>query len=326
MIKRYISITSQIFPWYLYQIFVNRFKPSTPVVLPKRVGSYEFVEKLSTKVYPYSTGIYKDTKGKLVVAKVWQGKMKDIYYFNLIHQIKTLKVLTVAQKRIMPKNTKGFSIPMYLDSFKSTSEVTLIMEKIDGKSLGSTKSPKKQFEIFAKCIEFLKEINKKLTPTERKTISTKTVYDFILLYPLILMAAIVLHPKLVSVLLKSTFYFLIGIPDLLKRKADALVHGDLHLDNIIVVDKNNYRLIDTENLRLCYPEYEAISTISLKHNPKQLKDLVIKSYIRPQTQIDTDKKALRSLLVNNLVHYLSGDKNVLGIKSYLKTLDLAFSL
>ncbi len=320
--KRYLSIIAQIFPWYLREIFVNRFAVPAPIPLPTQYKSYKLLKSLSLKGFPFATGLYQDNFKQQVVIKFWEGKTKNIYYFNLLHQIEVMQVLTKAQNRLAKSERFGFSLPKYIDSYKSKNRIILVMEKVIGKPLENITSPKSQFTIYKSCLNFLSALSARLNSKEKEIVTTKSVWDFLLLYPFVLLTALIVQPKLLGLLLRGTPAFILGIPSLLKLTPDTLVHGDIHPDNILVSDRNKFSLIDVENMRLCYAIYEPVSTVSLKGNSKEFKKLVIKHYLKTSTSL----KAMVLLIVNNATHNLSGDKNPAGIASYKQALNLAFKI
>lgn len=318
--KRYFSVMAQIWPWYVQEIFVNRFKVPARIKLPVKIQNYSLVKVLSAKSFPFGTGLYKNALGKEVVIKVWIGKSKNIYYFNLVHQIDMMRVLTAAQKRLSVSQKNNFAIPRYVHSIVEPNKVILIMEKADGKPMENIKHANAQFAIYKKCLIFMRNLSKTLTKTEREVITTKSVWDFLFLYPFILFTAILVQPELLATLVKGLPAFLRGIPELVKIKPNTLVHGDMHPDNILVQDHKFY-LIDVENMRLCYKLYEPVSTVSLKGNTDKFKQLVIDRYLLPAAH-----KATASLIVNNATHNLSGDKNPAGVASYKQAINLAFKI
>lgn len=313
---------TQTFPWYLQEIFINRFAVSKAIALPFRFKKYQLIKVLSDKGFPFATGLYKDKSNSQVVIKFWKGNIKNIYYFNLIHQIEVMQALTQAQARLTSKDHFGFSIPKFISAFYSPTQVVLIMEKVSGEALENISSATKQFAVYENCLKFLSHLSKKLTAKEKQIVTTKSVWDFLLLYPFVWTTAVIVQPKLLGILLRGAPAFFMGIPDLLRLSPDTLVHGDLHPDNILLCGKAKFSLIDVENMRLCYSIYEPISTVSLKGNSKELKKLVIKKYLKPQS----GKKAMDSLIVNNATHNLSGDRNPQGIASYKQSLSLAFQI
>lgn len=323
--KRYIKVLIQVLPWYLKTIFIDKFRLPEATVLPFKIGKYRFVKTLSLKGFPFGTGLYSDKTGKKVVIKIWNRRIRDIHYFNLIHQIEVMKTITDVLNRVSKQDNFGFSTPKYIDSKILNNKIILIMEYVDGKSMQSIVSASEQFRIYKKCLSFLKLISSELNNDEKKIITTKSVTDFVFLYPLILLTAIFMQPRLIYLLLKGAKTFLFGIFPLSKFKPDRIVHGDLHPDNIMITDNNKYSLIDLENIRLCYSEYEPITTISLKGNSPEFKDLVTKKYLNYKKFDPDKKKAVDLLIVNNSTHNLSGDRTIEGVKSYKEAFALAFN-
>lgn len=320
--KRYISILFQITPWYLNTLIHGEVDRKKRIVLPQKVENYSLVEDLSPRAFPFATGLYEDAKKNQVVIKVWTGKVRNIYYFNIIHQIEMTKLLTEVQDRFLKENTSSFTLPKFISASIQDHEVYLIMEKVTGESMEEMSDSKRQFEIYSQLLEFLQKLSTYCTPEERKKITVKSAKDFVFLYPVILLAAIAMHPNLCLKLLKGAPYFVLGIPELHAMKADCLVHGDLHPDNILVAGKNEFYLLDTENMRFSYPVYEPVSSVSLKGNTQEMKNLVIKHIIQPNKNTKWHK-AVSALMVNNITHNLTGDIDPVSVKSYLKIFNLA---
>ncbi len=323
--NRYIKILIQVIPWYFKNIFVDKFKLPEPTYLPKKVGKYRFLKTLSIKGFPFGTGLYQDRFGNKVVIKIWDREQKDIYYFNLLHQIEVMKVITNVQNRLPEKKLFGFSTPKFIDAKVYQNKAILIMENAAGKSMHTVQSAKVQFRIYKKCLKFLEILSTNLTDEEKKIITTKNVWDFVFLYPLILPTAIFMQFKMIPTFISGTKTFFKGVFPLTKLKPDRLVHGDLHPDNILITKNNKFSLIDLENVRLCYPEYEPITTISLKGNSKEFKNLVIKEYLNQKRMNKNKRLAIDLLIVNNSIHNLSGDRSFEGVKSYKKAIELVIN-
>ncbi|CAN5313705.1 hypothetical protein BH10PAT2_BH10PAT2_0560 [soil metagenome] len=320
--KRYLSILFQITPWYLDTLIHGEQDRKKRIALPEKIGIYSLDRDLSPRAFPFATGLYKDIAGNEVVIKVWTGKGRNIYYFNIIHQIEMTKLLSDVQDRFLKENDSTFTLPRYIDSSIADHEVYLIMEKVTGDSMEEMKDSEKQFQIYTELLTFLQKLSTYCTITERKKITVKSAKDFIFLYPIILASAMAMHPKLSLMLLKGTIYFLRGIPAIHDMKANSLVHGDLHPDNILVKDDHTFYLLDTENMRFSYPIYESISSVSLKGNSQEMKDLVISKIIQPAK----NKKwhsAVSALMINNITHNLTGDIDHKSVRSYLNIYNLA---
>ncbi len=320
---RYLSILIQILPSVVMGSLNMQFVVNKNIKLPSEINKYKLIRDLSSRNRHFAVGLYEDKKGKVII-KIWEGKVKDLHYFALEHQIKLTKVLTNVQKR-MEKNKKlTIRVPSYVDSKQKHNQLIFISEYVQGDSLEKfSKSENIKWSIYLQCLNFLKDVSTFCTDEERKVITTKTLWDFIFLYPLINIAAIIMHPRYMFKILKGAIIFYSGILGLRGVKADRIIHGDLHPDNILV-SKNSKFLIDIEQARFSYPDYEMISSAALKGNSKEFKRKVVKMLFSKRSKLN--KKLSLCLVVNNSIHNLSGDKDKLGVKSYLWMLDQAFNI
>jgi len=318
--KIYIIRLFQITP----SLIADFRRKRTYMQLPKKIKQYALIKNLSSG-YPFATGIYKDAAGEAVVIKLWQGKRKDLHYYALIHEIAVTKTLTRVQEASEASEKSPVRIPAFIDARITHNRVLLITQCIRGKPIGPALHPKKQWHIYSLCVSYLRELSLACTSAQKKNITVKSGYDFLFLYPFLLLAAIARHPEFTARLLGGIPVFARGLPHLLHMHPTTLVHGDLHPRNVLA-SGGRYYLVDLEQVRFCYPEYESVVALSLKGNSSEFKKLVMKDLLEKIAQDSGKIKAVATLIINNSTHYLT-DNHVSGsVSSYIRAFDTGIKL
>lgn len=311
--KNYLSILIRIAP--------SLIKGRERIQLPKTIGHYRFVRNLSTG-YPFATGVYLAPSGKRVVIKLWTGIHKDIHYYALLHEIAVMKTLTRIQQRLTHQSVY---IPNFIACSMNTKSVYLISQYIRGTTIAHLDNSKKQWAIHVRCVKFLNLLANECTQAEKEQITVKSAYDFLFLYPFLLMASILRHPEFTLKLIRGIPIFLSGIPQLLRMKPTSLVHGDLHPRNILV-SGNRYYILDLEQVRFCYPEYESVIALSLKGNSADFKKIVWKNLFVKIAKDGGKLKAIATLIINNATHYLTDNHVEDSVLSYINAFDKGIEL
>lgn len=315
---RYFSILIQILPSYL--LGVVRYWKGTEkndFKLPKTFKGNILKKDLSTGTSPFSVGLYLEGKSnKKVVIKFWQGSLKDLHYFALLHETDTIKALTSAQSKLNPSKSKGFIIPKFVQSGTYNNGLYLISEFFEGRSI-SDLSDKEKYTIYKNCLHFLKELGQVCNREQKSKISTKGILDYIFLYPLFLFSVYLRHAELRNTIFKGVPVFLSGIPKILQWKSDHLVHGDLNPHNILVSDKK-MAVLDVEQMRFSYPEYELVTTLCIKKYSINFKNMIVQDLLRKRM----DKKAIATLLVNASTHNLTDNPKKDSVANYINVFNL----
>lgn len=290
-------------------------------IFPKRVKNFHFVKVLNKKrESPYNLGLYANSKGKKAVAKIWIGKKRDLHYFALLHEINVLRTLFQVRKRSLkktPLTMQLVSTPDFICSVKEKNRQILLTEYFKGKPLIKTPNIEKLTRTHQLCVEYLRFLGKRCTEKERSIISRRSPKDFILIYFLVLSMAILKRPYLTKDLLKGFLVFVSGIPALSFYHSEVLVHGDLHLENIIVSGKK-VKIFDMEQSVFTFPQYEYITTLMCKNNPELFSQKIFGSLLKDYKQ----KKLIRTLLIKCATHYLTGNLSTTKVLLYRKMLQL----
>jgi serine/threonine protein kinase len=261
--------------------------------------------------------LYRERKsGKRIVIKFWQGSLKDLHYFALLHEADTIKALTSVQSKLGPAKSKGFIIPKFIQSGKYKNGLYLISEFFQGRSI-SDLSDRKKYTIFKDCLQFLNELGKVCDHKHKSKISTKGIFDYIFLYPLLLVSVYLRHAELRNTIFKGVPVFLSGIPKILQWKSSYLVHGDLNPNNILISGKK-LAVLDVEQMRFSYQEYELVTTLCIKKYSNNFKNMIVRDLLRKKM----DKKAIATLLVNASTHNLTDNPKKDSVANYLNVFNL----
>ncbi|QQG47189.1 MAG: phosphotransferase [Candidatus Woesebacteria bacterium] len=297
------------------------------VILPKKVGSYVLIKDLQQKkIHPYAVGLYKKDGNKFVI-KIWSGNLKDEFYYCLKNEIAALAILNKTRKfkiKSLPTHLRQVSTPGFIESIDKNNQLILIAEYIEGKKVSELKSTEKQLLYLNICQEYIKWIGDNIPPKERKLIRDKSKLKFLYYYPLIFAAAFIKRPDLRSILLKSVHTFISGVPMFLKFES-RLVHGDLHVQNIITKGKKIY-ILDTEIMMYTFPVYEQIVSFASFRNSYSLQKKILDSLIRKAKKNKEFKILLKSLLIHNSTYDLTGNVPNKVVEKSRENIKLAISL
>lgn len=297
------------------------------VTLPKIVGSYVLIKDLQQKkVHPYAVGLYKKG-GKKFVIKIWSGKLKDEFYYCLKNEITTLNLLDKTRKtkiNSLPISLKEISTPKFIESIEKNNQLILIEEYIEGKKVSEIKSIKIQLKFLEICQEYIQWIGDNIPTNEKGRIRDKSRFKFLYYYPLIFTAAFIKRPNLRTTLLKSVRTFISGIPMFLKYES-KLVHGDLHVQNIITRGKKIY-ILDTEIMMYTFPVYEQIVSLASFRNSNSLRKSILNELTKEAKNNKDFKKLFKSLLVHNSTYDLTGNVSNKVIEKSKENINLAISL
>lgn len=276
--------------------------------LPKTIARYSLVDSLTESDRSFSLGIYKTSKGQQVVAKMWLGGKYNLKYFALRHEINVYKVLTAIYNRNaakLPPNLKKINFPHYVDTYDDGNKLVLITKWFTGRPLLSTRSLTKQLDCYKRCVGFMAYLGSKATKHERALISHRSGRTYLALYLFLLCVALGKHPKYFLSLIKGLAVMLQSISALLEKKDFALIHGDLHLENILVTP-DSIIILDLEQSLFTYPEYEIISTLLCANNPSTFFNQLTSNLFKAAENDPKRPALVAALLVNRITHYLTG--------------------
>jgi len=314
---------------YLYDAFVGNTFRLTPRKMPQKIGKFRFIRDLQPdKNYPFKVGLYKDLRAKLVVVKMWEGKRKNIHYFDLLHQIETMKILNLLHEKLVskiPRKIKFVSIPKFIDVIKAPEKLMLISEYIDGKPLASLKESKKHWEYYQKSIDYLKFLGEYANFDGEKKIKRRTIKNFLTLFPLLWLTALVEHPGLWLELTKALAAFLRSTNAFYNYNEGTIVHGDLNLKNIYISGKRTY-ILDVEQTTVTYPEFELVTSLSTLGITNTLRKRL---FIQLEKNAQKDRKLakrLSGLIINCEIHNMTWNAPEENILWYRKMLNYGIAL
>lgn len=290
---------------------------------PLKIGEYSFCKYLKSTTHPFALGLYQNQKGKKAVAKIWQGKRKDLHYFALYHESNVYNILSKVQNRSLkrlPAKLKGISIPSYIATIKDKDRLILLREFVAGKQLKSLNDTKKQVKYYNKCVGYIRNLGESCTALERSLITSKSAKNFLTLFPFILIVALFKNPIIFLEILKGARVFLANSSKLLQHKTNTLIHGDLHPENIIV-NGNKIKILDLEQTFFTYPEYEFAVTLTCNSIPKIFIRELGEKVSRKEQQEPKFLGYFLALLANCVIHYLTGNLNKEKIDLYSKILN-----
>lgn len=230
--------------------FLVNLRGGKTISLPKRVGKYLLLSKISkrNRTKTYATGVYA-YRGKNVLIKTWQGRMKDLEYYYLKNEL-------IISYLLWNKTTKIHSMINFarpIDAIEGKNSFSVIFEYIEGKRL-SEYTRSRQMHIFNKIVNSLYSISKTLTDEDVKKITKRSKAFYLTSLGIYTVITLILHTskakQIVSAFLKSLI-FLFSI----KVTHYVLAHRDLTPENIIL-KKSNIYLLDCQNTVLTLPGYD----------------------------------------------------------------------
>ncbi len=239
------------------------FLKTSRVRVPKKIGSWTLAKTIKiNNEGDMAVAQYKDKSGKKVIAKIWEAPYKNYSYFSLVNEANIYKSLTSVNKRLKgntPPEYKNIHIPSLIKVVESKNRYILLIEWVSGKSSQNISTSKK-IEMYKRIVAYINYLGSEMNSTELSNISNRSLFDYIILYPFLLLTAIVVNPSLFFLFLKSAFQLFVSVSN--GKKAAKLVfsHRDLHFDNILTANKNIY-LIDMELCAFTYPLYEQVTTL-----------------------------------------------------------------
>ncbi len=305
--KKHFSLTELVI-LSLIGKFLNFFSHRANAVLPQRVGVYNFdssLEKRGPKK-EFLLGIYKNSKGQKAFAKMWSNNFKDFNYYSLKNEIQVYKVLNSALNKVQKDpqaHYKRMAFPKLITFEEKENYLIMLAEYVNGKESTALTSEKK-VELYFKTLEFIHFLGTKLTSKERAFLSKRSPLNFVILYPILIIKAILSHPRTTLNLLKGVPVLLRCLPILIKENKLVLNHRDLHFGNILIT-KNHDFVIDFQLCALTHPLHDIVTT--LRHTWGEdyfyiefLKEIIRRNYTNSNFEI-----LFKGLCVNSATHGLT---------------------
>lgn len=294
--------------------------------LPKRISGYALVDVLSSnKQTNISVGVYQNKKHERVIVKLWEGKRKTLSYINLRHEIAVYQVLTKAIRRVTSslKNSKVL-LPSFISYNEQQNRLILMRSYIEGRETLSFSSPKAQLTSVKTVIDFLQELTNHLTQEEKYIIGQRTLKHFLLFLPLVIVVLIKKSPKKIFLFIRVIGLLLRGVPSLLNEKEYVLTHGDLHGENIFL-GKGYIGIIDCEQMRITYPHYDVIASISSRKTNLTVASMLLKSLLAKSYKRNLQLPIV-SLMINCSLQNLMTNSHPKSRLRYQSVLDIGSQL
>lgn len=219
---------------------------------PKFLGNYQFVRTLDLSRTPSSeTGVavYRDQRtGKLIALKRWAGRTPDGVWLYFTNELLLNRMVSMASlwKRPSGGGDHRVSVPRLIRFRTSNRSVSLWTEYAKG-TPASRLSANEQVRLFLAATTYLETIGERIKKQKQSLLTTRTNRQLVMLYPFLLVAAMVRTPEAIPDLVRGAMRFASCVPSLLRRKTVSLIHRDLNPDNLLST-RRGVALLD---LQLC---------------------------------------------------------------------------
>ncbi len=259
------------------------------LVIPKKINNYNYQRTLNfEKGSDTAVALYKDEKGKKVVAKIWMGRIKNYSYYSIKNEYLFYKLFLNVENRIeykKPLDLKFIKVPKLIDYLETKNQVTLIIEFIDGKD-GTLVDDKKILKSYIKISKYFDFISENVLEEERNLISQRSGYSYFVVYIFSLIISIVKNYDKKIDLINGLKIVIKSLNKLLSNNKLTLVHRDLNFENIIF--SNNYvYIVDFQFMVFTYKNQEFAATLRYCWDKNRLKNeiesLIVSEYkLRPE--------------------------------------------
>lgn len=283
-------------------ILVNKFSNSQ-VVLPKRVGSFNFLSQIPKRDQSKSLaiGIY-EFGGKKFIAKRWEGLFKDLGYYSLVNEYNANKVLS--KRNLVEKNIK---FPSAISYIKDSKSLTVFFEYIKGDIL-DTLDIKTQATVISRVLDHFEFLSKNLSNLEQSSLGRRSVLYYATLLPVIGFISIVFNLASWKIILRSFFEAICSLLHLEARY--SIAHRDITPSNIMVAGEDVY-ILDSENIVMTILGYD-YAFLSVTPGLQKLVTLLPKHFANRNTNFLKNYIAL---------HHILGSGSFLTVNSsYVKLL------
>lgn len=286
---------------------IGKFDKKETHKFPTRIGEFcliKTIEKIGS-VAPFGLALYKNQKGNKAFAKIWTGKVKDFNYHTLQNEIAMYEIFNKIIRRTgndMPKKFNRMSVPKLIKKVETANSMIILIEFVPGQ-VSTSLTAQRKLKLYVKTSEFIKFLGSQMTEGEKRFVSKRNVLHYVLLYPALLLKAIITYPHAAPLLIKGIPEFVKCIPTLSKQRL-VLVHRDLHFRNILISKKRIF-LIDLQLCVFTLPIYEMITTLRYRWEDKELRALLLSEIKKEYGHIKNFERLFRGLSVNSLTHGLT---------------------
>lgn len=275
------------------------------ITMPLSLEGYKFVSNMSTSnLQPdISVGMYKNTKGKKILVKIWHGVSKDYYYYTFINEIRTYLVINSVINRIqksLPVNLKNVSIPNIIFVGKTGNQVIVAREYKNG-TPAFYKSSNEKLVSYFKCIDFLSFIGKSMNQQEKNLITRRAATFYIFCYPIIFIKAIITYPENYKLFVQSIVPFIQSMLHLPADFKETLAHRDLHFKNIIL-SKKSVSIVDLQYCAFTDFLHELATTLRYRWKVDDFQNLFLKEIAKRYGNRKYFKAIFRGFIINSVIH------------------------
>ncbi len=255
---------------YLYTL--SRNKQYEEFEFPERIDEWEFYEQVN-KGRDFETAIYKHNKKQSFV-KIWKGYKKDHRYYRLLNEYD----LYIQLKNYAEQNHTLVTVPTVILKKEDVNSLIIMVEHLSGENLFD-KQADTQFKNYTEVISFLDQASDFVKKNYKDIPFRNGKYDFLTFIPY-LINILRWHPKKFFNMVALGFYYLINVKSIFNNIAYKLVHRDLHLGNLILVNNKIY-LIDLEFMAISTKYAEVANTLRLESSRSPEFSNKIKATLKP---------------------------------------------
>ncbi len=286
----------------------RRSSATSLTIFPNRIGEYVFVKEFfpqrSSKTYRY--GIYKNGSGEKAIAKQWIGKKHSLPWYSLANEISVYRVLQETL-RAHPEVTEKFPhihIPRFIDEVEDKKSLILLIECLEESKPLIEFPEEKRLETYAQVLGYLAFLGKYIKGKRLVSISHRTAWHTVILFPIIFARALLRHPSCIVFIFRSAIAYMRRIPCLFKAGV-SFSHRDLGGWNILARGDDVW-IIDFQLAVLTHPLFDAVS-IALKtwEDPNFGKKFLESVYMKELLAKECSRKEFLALSAHLALYNLS---------------------
>lgn len=238
--------------WGAFVLALGSKLQSAHAELPSVLGEYTLIRTIKKSDHSDSMAIGVFTRDdKRYIAKYWQGRVKNLNYYLLVHEFLVTKIL---HRSYSTHPEFDASVPEAVECFSTSDSFVAFFEYIDGVSV-STLSASEQLRLWAQAQGTLESIGGELTSEDRAVIGNRgpvTYFVFSVLFSLLLL----LRRPLDVFLVGRTFARLMVLAKEALPRTLVLAHRDLTSGNLLFGSDGRVYILDFESLAYTLPGYD----------------------------------------------------------------------
>lgn len=288
---------------FVLEVFLK--KEINTLFLPKVINEYTLVKPLHNKRFPFQVGLYTSKKDEHIVIKVWHGKRRNIYYFNLAKEIITSEIFTRLQKKLK----LDVFVPTFLGAYKNEDTLLHITKYISDNYSINKLSHEARVDAYLSVLTFFNSIYKLLDKKDSTLIGIKDRLLLGLQFPLLFTVAFLKHPTFIGKLFFGGIAFWLSLI-LSGKLKKSVVHGDLHAKNILVTDTGSLFVIDFEQTVITYRYTDLAATLSSLYNSQSFSSSVFNTLYKTFNEQEVFQFSLLTIFNSfyNLTSYKKNDE------------------